>query len=125
MIQSFFRTSLLCLILGAMILHSEVIWAQTNDKVINYADTKEYEIGGIKVTGTQYSDETAIIAVSGLKVGQKIKIGAGSSDIANAIKSLWKLRLFTDINIYKEKTIGEVIFLEISLKERPRFTKHR
>ncbi|MBP7821277.1 MAG: outer membrane protein assembly factor BamA [Saprospiraceae bacterium] len=124
MIQSFFRTSLLCLILGAMILHSEVIWAQTNDKVINYADTKEYEIGGIKVTGTQYSDETAIIAVSGLKVGQKIKIGAGSSDIANAIKSLWKLRLFTDINIYKEKTIGEVIFLEISLKERPRFTKH-
>ena len=32
--------------------------------------------------------------------------------------------MFTDIQIYQEKTIGDVIFLEIVVQERPRLSRH-
>ena len=38
------------------------------------------------------------------------------------MKALWKLRLFDDVQIVKEKTIGDVIFFEWVIKERPSMT---
>lgn len=97
---------------------------QTTDAtpVYEYGTPGEYEIGGIKVSGAEYSDDNAVIGVSGLKVGDKIRVPG--PDIQQAIKKLWKLRLFTDVQILKEKTIGDVIFLEILVQERPRLSKH-
>jgi outer membrane protein insertion porin family len=63
-----------------------------------------------------------LIAISGFKVGDKLRFPG--PDVPRAIKALWKLKLFTDVQIYKEKTIGEVLFIEIAVKERPRYTKH-
>lgn len=91
-------------------------------EVYDYANTQEYEIGGITVSGAHFSDDNAIIGVSGLKVGAKIKIPG--TNIPKAMKNLWKLRLFTDVQILQEKTIGDVIFLEIFVKERPRLSRH-
>ena len=98
--------------------------AQSTDTipVFEYTEPKDYEIGGIKVTGAEYSDDNAIINISGLKVGDKVRIPG--SEIPQAIKALWKLRLFTDIQILKEKTVGDVIFLEIQVQERPRLTQY-
>jgi outer membrane protein insertion porin family len=53
-------------------------------------------------------------------VGKKIKFPG--NDVPRAIKSLWKLSLFDDVQIIKEKTIGDVIFFEIHIKERPTLT---
>ncbi len=99
-------------------------FSQTNDSIpiIEYAEPKDYEIGGIKVTGANYSDDNAIIAIAGLKVGDKIRIPG--EDVFRAIKALWKLRLFVDIQVYQEKTIGDVVFLEIEVQERPRLSRH-
>ncbi|MCB0651347.1 MAG: outer membrane protein assembly factor BamA [Saprospiraceae bacterium] len=100
------------------------VFAQTTDEtpIYEYDEPTEFEIGGIKVTGAEYSDDNAVIGVSGLKVGDKIRVPG--PDIPQAIKKLWKLRLFTDVQILKEKTIGDVIFLEILVVERPRLSKH-
>ena len=46
------------------------------------------------------------------------------TEIPQAIKALWKLRLFTDVKIYKEKSVGDIIFIQISVKERPRYIRH-
>ena len=89
---------------------------------VEFSEPKEYEIGGIKVSGAQFSDENALIAISGFKSGSKIRFPG--PEVPRAIKALWKLKLFTDVKIYKEKTIGEIIFLEIAVQERPRYTKH-
>ncbi len=99
-------------------------FAQATDTipVIDYATPQVYEIGGIKVTGAEYSDDNAIISIAGLKVGDKVRLPG--PDIQKAMKALWKLRLFTDIQIYKEKSIGSVVFLEIFVQERPRYTEH-
>ncbi len=90
--------------------------------VMDYSQPKDYEIGGVRVVGAQYSDENALISIAGFKVGDKIRIPGG--DIPKAMKNLWKLRLFTDVEIVKEKTIGDVIFLEIRVQERPRLSVH-
>ena len=91
---------------------------------IDYSEPKEFEIGGITVVGANYSDETAIKSIAGLKVGDKIRIGSGGYDVARAIKALWKLRLFTDVSIYQTKTIGDIVMLEIAVKERPRLSRY-
>ena len=91
---------------------------------IDYSVQNEYEIGGITVTGANYSDENALKAIAGLKVGDKIRIGLGGYDIPRAMKALWRLRLFTDVKIYQTKTIGDIVMLEIAVKERPRLSRY-
>jgi outer membrane protein insertion porin family len=116
-----FRKYSYCL-LSLLIVFSQISIAQTNDDSAEYGEPKEYEIGGVRVTGAQFTDENAIINIAGFKVGDKIRFPG--TDIPKAMKALWKLKLFTDVKIFKEKTIGEVIFLEIAVQERPRYSKH-
>ena len=90
--------------------------------VVSYDQPKEYEIGGVRVSGTQYADPGALISVSGFRVGEKIRIPG--SQFAKAVQTLWGLRLFTDVQIIRERTQGDVVFLEIRVKELPRYTRH-
>lgn len=91
-------------------------------KVIDYSDQAEFEIGGVTVTGAEFSDDNAIISISGLQVGKKIRIPG--NEIPKAIKALWKLRLFTDVQIIQQRTLGDVVFLEIIVQERPRLSRY-
>lgn len=90
--------------------------------VFEYDKPKDYEVGGIKVIGANFSDDNAIISISGLKIGDKVRIPGG--EIPKAIKALWKLRLFTNVEILQEKTVGDVIFLNIVVQERPRLSSY-
>ena len=90
--------------------------------VFDYSEPKDYEIGGVKVVGAEFTDANALISISGFKVGDRIRLPGG--DIPRAMKALWKLRLFTDVSIVKERTIGDVVFLEIRVKERPRLSQY-
>jgi outer membrane protein insertion porin family len=90
--------------------------------VLDYSKPRDYEIGGIRVTGATFSDAGAIISIAGFRVGDRIRVPGG--EIPRAVKALYKLSLFTDVQIYKEKTVGDVIFLEIVVVERPRLTTH-
>ena len=114
----------LIVLFSCCLLLSVFSFAQETDSigVFEYAQPKDYEIGGIKVLGANFSDDNAIIGVSGLKVGDKIRIPG--PDIQKAIKALWRLRLFTDVQLIMEKTIGDVIFLELKVQERPRLSRH-
>lgn len=97
--------------------------AQSSSKLdINYTNPQEYEIGGIKVEGTEFLDKKVLISISGLRVGDKITIPG--EDISKAIKNLWQQKLFTDISIDIENTIGKTIFLTITLKELPRLSRY-
>lgn len=111
-------------VFGLAMTFSQPVLGQDTDTVplFDYSSKKEFEIGGIKVTGNNFSDENAIVSISGLKVGDKLVIPGNA--IPKAIKALWKLRLFTDVQILQEKTIGDVIFLEILVEERPRLSRY-
>lgn len=91
-------------------------------KVVDYSDIKTYEIGGIKIEGAENRDRTAIKSLAGLTEGKKVKIPG--SDIPKAVKSLMKLNLFDDVQVYAEKTEGDVVFLKMILVERPTLSRY-
>jgi len=97
-------------------------FAQDVPSTISYDEQKPFEIGGITVIGANHSDEKAIISISGLKVGDNIKVPGPK--IVRAIKSLWRLKLFEDVSIQKEKTVGDLIFLNIVIQERPQLSRY-
>jgi outer membrane protein insertion porin family len=88
---------------------------------LNYERPTEYVIGGITVTGTQYIDRNLMTLVSGLKLGQTIKVPG--SELNRAIEKLWKQQLFSDIEIRSTGTKGKLIYLNIHVQERPRMSR--
>lgn len=84
---------------------------------------EKYTIGGITVSGTKFLDKDLLITVSGLSVGDEITIPSDDK-ITRAIKNLWKQELFSDISIVATKFIGDKIFLDIEVEERPRLSKY-
>lgn len=88
---------------------------------LQYSNPVEYEIGGITVTGVQYLDPNILVMLTGLKVGDKVKIPGESITIA--IEKLWKQGLFDNVQIVANKIEGKTIFMEFRLKERPRMSK--
>ncbi len=89
----------------------------------DYNNPKLYEIGGITVNGIKNLNKSAIIKLSGLIVGDRIKIPG--DNISSAISKLWEQGLFEDIKINAEKISGDIIFLNIELKENPRLSKFK
>lgn len=85
---------------------------------VDYKDPKAYRIAGISVLGAKYADVQAIKLFSGLQEGQEIMIPG--DDITDAIRKLWKQKLFTDISISVAEFRGQDVFLVIQLEEMPR-----
>ncbi|HVY75571.1 MAG TPA: POTRA domain-containing protein [Puia sp.] len=79
----------------------------------------EYTLAGIKITGSKYLDESLLISVSGLTIGDKIMI-PGGENFSKAIIKLWDQKLFSNIAIYFTKISGNDIYIEIHVTERPR-----
>jgi outer membrane protein insertion porin family len=96
--------------------------ADTLLPTVAYDQPKEYEIGGIRVSGAQYADAGALISITGFRVGDKIRVPGPI--FAKAVQSLWNLKLFTDVQINRERTVGDQVFLEIAVTEHPRYTRH-
>jgi len=88
---------------------------------ISYANPREYEIGDVTITGTQYMDKNVLKMIAGIDKGDKIQVPGDR--ISMAIDNLWKQGLFEDVQITVTKVVGKVIFLDIYLQERPRLSK--
>ena len=84
----------------------------------SYSDPKEYTIADIQVTGSQFYDGTSMINISGLQVGDKIKVPGDA--IGAAIRKIMNQGILDEVLIYATKAEEEKIWLVIELKERPR-----
>jgi outer membrane protein insertion porin family len=91
-----------------------------SENSLNYANPAEYTIAGIDVTGLNVLDKNAMISLTGLKIGDKIKIPGDA--ITQAIRNLWKHGLVGDVTIQVDKVEGSDVYLNIVLAERPRLT---
>ena len=88
---------------------------------VDYAHPQEYEIGGITVEGAKYVDASMLSLITGLRVGQTVKIP--SDDIAQAIRKIWEQGMFEDVSINATSFVGNKVFLQIVIKEKPRVSK--
>ncbi len=82
-----------------------------------------YQISGIAVEGTEYTDKNTVILLSGLSVGSNIEIP--SSAFSDAIQKLWEQKLFSDISIELENVAANKLFIKIKVTERPRISKFK
>jgi outer membrane protein insertion porin family len=96
--------------------------ATPEDKLpeIFYSSPREYKIADIAVTGIDNYEDYVLIGLSGLSVGQVIKVPG--DEITEALKRYWKHGLFSDVKIVATKIQSGQIWLEVRLSPRPRIS---
>jgi outer membrane protein insertion porin family len=67
----------------------------------NYTKPKEYIVAGIVISGIKFLDQTVLMNLSGLSVGDTIAVPGDK--ISKAIDNLWKQGLFSDVKIIAQK----------------------
>jgi hypothetical protein len=55
---------------------------------LNYSQPAEYEIAGVVISGAGSLDNSVLLSIAGLYVGDKIKVPG--EETAKAIKNIWK-----------------------------------
>ena len=88
---------------------------------VDYSSPKEYIIAGITVSGVKYLDNNVLIMLSGLTIGDKVRIPGDK--ITQAILKLWDQGLFEDVKISISQIVDNQLYLNIYLKERPRLSR--
>ncbi len=81
--------------------------------------TEVDKILGISVEGNTLADPAAIIANAGLKVGDQITIPG--DQIGQAIRRLWGLKLFDDVQVSIDRRAGNGIYVLLTVRELARF----
>ncbi|MBO7651693.1 MAG: outer membrane protein assembly factor BamA [Bacteroidales bacterium] len=115
------RFVLILLMFAFAVLTTNAQNIHSSGSSVDYLSPKEYEIGGVTISGVQYLDQNVLLYLTGLEIGKTISVPG--QDIADAIKKLWEQGLFSDVKISVTNTIGNKIFLDIYLEERPRLSK--
>ncbi|MBQ0064010.1 MAG: BamA/TamA family outer membrane protein [Prevotella sp.] len=80
-------------------------------------------IGGLNVEGVKGYEDFVLIGLSGLEVGQEIRLPG--QEITEAVKRYWKNGLFSEVAISADSLIDDRVFLTIHLKQRPRVSEIR
>ena len=84
---------------------------------------EELEILGISVEGVEAETmQSFAIRSSGLAVGQTVVL-PGDPAISEAIRSIYRLRVFSDVKIVEERRAGNGVFLLIQLTEEPQLAE--
>lgn len=92
--------------------------AEKQGAALDYTEPKEYEIVEVTVSGTQFLDPNSMVSISGLKVGDKIRVPGPA--ISSSIKRMMDFGTLDDVEILYTKIEDGKIWLNIHIKERPR-----
>jgi outer membrane protein insertion porin family len=92
----------------------------TNTTNINfdYTNPKEYIIADVVVSGVKYYTTEQILSLIDVAVGDTVMIP--SDDLSRIIRKLWAIRYFSDVSVTATKVVGNKVYLDIALTERPR-----
>jgi outer membrane protein insertion porin family len=101
------RIAVLCLIVFCL---SGSVFAQRQ---------ASFKILGISVEGNKTADANFIKLSSGLSIGEQVS----GEDVQAAIKQLWGLNMFQDIQILLDRQVGDGVYLTIKVAESPRLNK--
>ena len=74
---------------------------------------------GLAVDGNKTADANLIRLNSGLSQGEEV----AAEDVQNAIKQLWSLDMFSDIQVVVDRQVAEGVYLTIKVTEYPRLDK--
>lgn len=84
---------------------------------------REYEIASITISGNNFFDNSLLISIADISVGDKVRL-PGDDVFSKAIQNLWKQNYFSNITIYITRLEKpDKLHLEIEVQERPRLGK--
>lgn len=89
---------------------------------LNYLQPRTYLVEDIQVVGVQSLDPEALIAISGLAVGDMLQIPGPL--VTNAMEKLWQQKLIKDVSIYATRVTGNHVSLTIYIVESPRLSSY-
>ena len=110
----------------SLVLTTMAAQAQVNVPVqvkptISYSQNNtRYILGGLTIDGGGDIDETLLVNLSGLEVGQVYDVPG--DDISEAIRRFMKQKLFSNVRIEADSIVGSQIFLHIYLSSHPRIS---
>ena len=84
----------------------------------DYANPKEYEITGLTATGVRYLDPNSLVSLTGLKVGDNIRL-PGEVE-GSAVRKLMDSGLLDDVEMFVTSTGEGKVSLVFKVRERPR-----
>lgn len=90
---------------------------------VNYGKVRKYEIGGIALEGAKNYDETYLIGVSGLSVGDVVSLPG--VEITEAVKRFWKQGFFASVRIEADSIVDDKVYLKYVFTMRPRVSQVR
>jgi outer membrane protein insertion porin family len=117
--KTFLLTAFLLITVNVVLAQEPVSINPALQEIYNSKTPKKYTIEGIDVVGCRTFDKNLIISISGLAIGDVINI-PGSDAFNKAILKLWKQNMVSTAEINITKLVGNNIYLEILITERPR-----
>lgn len=113
-------------VLGILLLSAWRVAAQvvpdttTKPVLVEYDRIKSYTLEDIVITGTTFYDKSVLQILTGLSIGQKIKVPG--DDISKIITNLWKQKLFDDVSVTIQEIHDDRIVLGVNVKEKSRLS---
>lgn len=93
----------------------------TAQERVELNQAKSYFLKKVKVTGKISYNEQTVTTFAGLDKGQTLFVPG--EEVSNAIKKLWKLGLFSDVDFYIDSIEGDSITLELNINELPKLSE--
>ena len=121
-----------CFAVVILLFLTQIAAGQTSRATRDYGKTppalkvpQQFEILGLSVTGVEDENTRAfVLQTSGLAVGKTITL-PGDPALADAIRALYRLGLFSDVKIVEERRAGGGIYIAIQVEEVPRLAGYR
>ncbi|WP_460974363.1 outer membrane protein assembly factor BamA [Spirosoma knui] len=92
-----------------------------SNELLNYASPKEYEITGLTITGTRYLDPNSLVSLSGLKIGDKVRLPGEAN--GSSVRKLMESGLLDDVELFATPSGEGKVALMFRVRERPRLYK--
>ena len=90
-------------------------------EVMDYDNVREYTIAEVTVSGIEYIQKEVLISLSGLKVGNKVKLPG--DEITDLLKKFWSQGLFSDARITATQIRNDSVWIDIYLTEQSRMSR--
>lgn len=90
----------------------------------NARQAKEYTIAAVSFTGIRYLDTSIVSSIANIQPGDKF-IHPGDEIFGKAITSLWRQKLFANVQIFVTRIEEDKVWIEINVQERPRLGNYK
>ncbi|MBF0596854.1 outer membrane protein assembly factor BamA [Faecalibacter sp. WQ 117] len=94
-----------------------VVSAQQENYEVDYMDPRMFILQDIEIVGDIKFSKNQIIRYAGFSIGEEIELPG--TKVNNAVKKLWRSKMFSDIDIYIKEINGSNVILTLELVSVP------